>query len=208
VIYAVAWYQDGTRLLAAGLDGRLSCVDVAGGETDWSVEAHNRGVTGLLVLREASPQSGAACLCVSCGMDQTLRVWQIADGLHQVRALNNHTAGVNSLALRPAEAPGLRVVASAGNDSTIRFWQPEIGRMMRFVRLESVPVSIAWTADGKTLLAGCRDGRVRSIDPDRAVVRRAIPATSDWTTAIAVNPTGETVLAGCATGLVVVPGPF
>ena len=36
------------------------------------------------------------------------------------------------------------MVASASADRTIRIWQPTIGRLVRYVRLEAEPLSIAW----------------------------------------------------------------
>ena len=53
---------------------------------------------------------------------------------------------------------------STSEDRTVRLWQPEIGRMVRFVRLGSIPRRVVNLADGD-LAVGCDDGTVIVIDP-------------------------------------------
>ena len=68
------------------------------------------------------------------------------------------------------------MVASAAGDRTIRFWQPTIGRVVRYVRLESAPLDIAWLNDESHSAAACVDGHVRIIDADTVEVRMDLPA--------------------------------
>ena len=79
---------------------------------------------------------------VSAGVDQSVRVWDL-ESAKLIRSLNQHTKPVHALALRPTEV-GLPMVASAAGDRTIRLWQPTIGRMVRYVRLDAEPLNIAW----------------------------------------------------------------
>jgi WD40 repeat protein len=84
-----------------------------------------------------------------------------------LRTLDNHTATVHDLAVRPGQpgdAPPL--VASVSDDRTLRLWQPTIGRMVRFAKLSSPPLAVAWSADGKRLATSCIDGHLRVLDPD------------------------------------------
>jgi WD40 repeat protein len=104
-----------------------------------------------------------------------------------IRSMNQHTKPVHALAVRPGEG-GLPIVASAAGDRMIRFWQPTIGRMVRFVRLESEPLNIVWTNDGARVLAACVDGHVRVIDPVEVTVTQALPAIDGWAYAIAMHP--------------------
>jgi WD40 repeat protein len=53
------------------------------------------------------------------------------------------------------------MIASVSADHTLRFWQPTLGRLVRFTRLAARPLSVAWLSDGQRVAVGCEDGRVR-----------------------------------------------
>ena len=92
------------------------------------------------------------------------------------------------------------MVASAASDKTIRFWQPTIGRMVRYIRLKSEPLNIAWTNDGERILASCVDGHLRVVDPVEVTVMQDLPATDGWSYAIAVHPHDHSAVIGGING--------
>ena len=92
------------------------------------------------------------------------------------------------------------MVASAARDRTIRFWQPTIGRMVRYIRLESEPLNLTWSSDGERILAACVDGHLRIIDPVGVTVTEDLPAIDGWAYALAVHPEGHSVAIGGANG--------
>ena len=92
------------------------------------------------------------------------------------------------------------MVASAAGDRTIRFWQPTIGRMVRYVRLEAEPLNIAWKNDGSRILAACVDGRIHVIDPEEVIVTQTVRAIDGWAYAIAVHPSDGSVAVGGTDG--------
>ncbi|MEJ7637159.1 MAG: hypothetical protein WKF75_04000, partial [Singulisphaera sp.] len=103
----------------------------------------------------AIPLPGRAAV-LSAGIDETIRLWDVDSG-QSLRTLSNHTRPVHHLALRPnADDDTPPSVASVSEDRTVRLWQPTIGRLVRFVRLKSVPMEVAWTADGRTLYVACK----------------------------------------------------
>ena len=116
-----------------------------------------------------------------------------------IRTMNQHTKPVNALELRPVR-DGLPMVASAARDRTIRFWQPTIGRMVRYIRLDSEPLNIAWTNDGDRVLATCVDGRVRIIDPVEVTVTQDLPAINGWAYALAMHPHDRSAAIGGING--------
>jgi WD40 repeat protein len=116
-----------------------------------------------------------------------------------VRSLAIHIKPVNSVLLRPANE-GLPMIASASDDRSVRFWQPTIGRMVRFARLPSPPRDISWVPDGTRIVACCNNGHVYVIDPDTVEVVADIAVTDDWAYTLAVHPSGGSLVIGGVDG--------
>lgn len=189
LVYGVDWRPDGARLATASLDQSVRIVDAASGAGLHTLQGHSRGVTDVHFVE-------AGRTVVSASVDQSLRVWDAESGAPR-RTLNNHTAPVGAMAVRPQpDETALPVVASVGDDRTVRFWQPTIGRLMRFAKLPSIPLDCAWTPDGAALLVACRDGRLRRIDPDTVEVLEDRPVLGGWAYSLAVHPDGRHALVG------------
>ena len=93
---------------------------------------------------------------ISSGLDQTIKVWRVADG-EQVRSLDNHTGAV--VQLLGCDGPSdKRLLVSAGRDRTIRLWDPSIGRLIRFVKLPEVPVRMELSDSG--LIVALENGSI------------------------------------------------
>lgn len=187
----VAWV-DSARIVSAGLDRELLLWEFPGAAAA-SVQAytgHSRGVSSVLPIDDGS-------MVVTGGDDQSVRVWEVASG-KLIRSLNQHTKPIQSLALRPSAA-ALPMVASAAGDRTIKFWQPTIGRMVRYVRLDSVPLCIAWV-DEDRIAAACVDGRVRIVDANEVRVLQDFDGIDGWAYALAVHPVGNSIVVGGSDG--------
>jgi WD40 repeat protein len=178
-------------LLSASLDRDIQLWDVSKSRSLVSFPGHSRGVSALSVLPDGKT-------LVSGGKDQSLRIWDLESG-QLIRSLSQHTGPIHDLALRSASG-GLPMVASAAADRTIRFWQPTIGRMVRYIRLESEPLSIAWLNDGSRIVAACVDGHVRVVDSDEVKVTQNVLAIEGWAYAIATHPRDGSVVVGGSDG--------
>jgi WD40 repeat protein len=189
-VMAVAW-RDASQLLTASLDRDIALWDPATKRPTLRYRGHSQGVYALCVL-------GDGTTLVSGGQDQSLRVWDLQSG-ELLRSLNQHTAPIHALAMRPADG-GLPMIASAAGDRTLRFWQPTIGRMVRYIRLEAEPLSIAWLNDGSRIAAACIDGAVRLIDADEVKVTRTFAAIDGWAYAIAIHPSDGSLIVGGVDG--------
>src|SRR5262245_26128718 len=189
VIHGLAWRADSRGIATASLDRRVGLHEITEPGSSRFLEGHSRGVLTVILL------PGQARL-LSAGIDETIRLWDTESGA-SLRTLPNHTRPVHQLALRPGsrdDAPAL--VASVSDDRTVRFWQPTFGRLVRFARLKSAPLAAAWTPDGRTLYVACKDGHLRTIDPDTAEVvddRRAIEGAAY---ALAVAGDGSVLVGG------------
>ena len=139
VVYQVDFAADGSRLVSASAD-EVCAMNVIGKDRPAArFTQHSRAVLAVTMLPDGET-------AVSASRDETLRVWNTKTG-ENLRTLHNHSREVHALALQPGSG-GLPLVASASADGTVRFWQPTIGRMVRFVRLPSEPLSIAWVVGG------------------------------------------------------------
>ena len=85
------------------------------------------------------------------------------------------------------------MIASASVDGTIRFWQPTIGRMVRFLRCPSRPLALAWSPTGDRLFASTESGDVLAIDPDEAKIVAQYSGVKSWAYSLAVSRTGKHV---------------
>ena len=183
VIDSVDFSQDDHHWVAASSDEVCSVYAMESPDPKSRFTKHSKAVRSARFLPDGET-------IVSASRDETLRVWNVATG-ESIRTLHNHSRDVNALALKPSAEGELPMIASASADLTIRFWQPTIGRMVRFARLKSEPLCIAWTTDGKNLIAGCRDGFARIIDPINVKVTDETRVAPDWLYAVAVDPTSD-----------------
>lgn len=194
VVYAVAWSGDSTRWASAGLDRVCLVGEAANARVVHRLAGHSRGVTAVCWLADNQT-------LITAGLDHSLRVWDGKRG-HLVRTLDNHTQPVQTLAVRPAaDEASLPMLASAGEDRTVRLWQPTIGRMVRFARIEgAAPLAMAWSTDGRWIVVSGTDGRLRVIDPETVQIVRDLPAIEGWAYSLAVHPNSRDVLVGGAKG--------
>jgi WD40 repeat protein len=185
-VMAIEWVGP-TSLASASLDHQVMIWNTGSGEVLRILSGHSKGVTSLCWLAKEK-------LLVSAGIDQNLRVWDVQSG-ELLRSLHNHTSAVHDLATRPGDQ-AVSMVASVSADKTIRLWQPSIGRMVRFIRLNSEPLAVAWLTDGSAIVVACDDGHVRLIDPDTVEILEQLPGIDGWAYSIAVHPRDGSIVVG------------
>ena len=186
LVYRAAWSPDGQRFATAAADGTCRVYDAETGKPLIRYEGHSRPVLAIVFLPDGKT-------VISAGVDQSLQVWDATTG-KPARTLDNHTNVVNDLAVRPNTPDGApAVLASVGEDRTVRLWQPTIGRLMRFARLDSAPRAVAWSPSGEKLVVGCSDGKVRVLDFDTLTVVMTKPALAGRIHALTVKASAAVV---------------
>ena len=189
-VTALSW-RDSSSIASGSLDRQIVIFDIHK-ETQIQVfKGHSKGVSSLCFLNDSNT-------LVSTGIDQNIRVWNATTG-ELLRSLNNHTMRVHDLALRPNNT-GLPMVASVSDDQTVRFWQPSIGRMVKFARVKAALLNVAWLHDGSMVAAASNDGHVYIINPDTVEVVTVHPAIDGWIYAMIVHPTNSDIIVGGSNG--------
>ena len=142
VVTEVDWFPGGSQWVESHWSGWVLVRRL-----DGSVRVKFGGHTGPVLSAIAWDEQTA----ISSGLDQTIKVWRVADGV-QVRSLDNHTGAV--VQLLGCDGPNdKRLLVSAGRDRTIRLWDPSIGRLIRFVKLPEVPVRMELSESGGLIVA-------------------------------------------------------
>jgi WD40 repeat protein len=159
LIYAIAWQADSSAFATASADRTVCLIEAKSGKTLKTFEGHSRGVLAVTFMPGDHE-------LITAGIDESVRLWDIKSG-KSLRTLANHTKPVHGVVVRPGDKKDdPPMVVSVGDDRTVRLWQPTIGRLVRFARLDSIPNAVVWSSDGSAIVVACKDGRVRSIDPD------------------------------------------
>ena len=191
-VTAVAWRNE-SSLASASLDKLIILWDLRNGTPIQELKGHSKGISSLCFLNDTD-------ILVSTGIDESVRVWDVNSG-ELIRSMNNHTHPVHNLAVRPV-TEGLPMIASVGDDRTVRFWQPTIGRMVKFARLNIAPLDVEWSKDGSRIVASCADGSIRIIDVDSVEITDTIPALDGWVYALTIHPTDGSIAIGGLNGQV------
>ena len=189
-VTAISW-RDSSTIASGGLDRQIILWDIQKEKQIQVFKGHSKGVSSLCFLNDNNT-------LVSTGIDQNVRVWNVTTG-ELLRSLNNHTMSVHDLALRPNNT-GLPMVASASDDQTVRFWQPSIGRMVKFVRIKAALLNVAWLNDGSRVAAASNDGHIYIINPETVEVATVLPAIDGWVYSLIVHPTNSDIIVGGSYG--------
>ena len=189
----VHWLDD-EQLISAGLDYSVQVWDLNTEKCKLQLNGHSRGVTSVCILADKNT-------AVSAGIDQNLRVWNLAQE-KLIRSLSIHSRPVRDLETQPARE-GLPMIASVSTDRTVRFWQPTIGRMVRFAKLPAMPLDAAWATDGETIAVACEDGKLHIVDAANVKIVQSHDACQGWAYCVVAHPTDGSFAVGGENGRVV-----
>lgn len=194
VVYTMAFDPEGKQLVVGGHDHSVSLINASSGDLMRTLRGHSKPVTGVACLANGKHM-------LSCSIDQSIRVWDLQKG-SLIRSLSNHTRAIHQVAAAADKTGTLPMVASVSEDKTVRFWQPTIGRMVRFVRLTDPVTAVAWSKNGERVFVGMKDGSTNAVDVQTLQVTPLVAPLDGWIHEIVVHPTQPAIAVGTSTGLV------
>ncbi len=190
-VIQVRWRSDSQALLLAGSSAKVNLVDAGSMRILQSFEGHSKtALTAIFLPGDQQFLSG--------GIDESVRLWSLHDAT-PVRSFANHTRPVTDLLVMKSDegAPANLIRAvSISEDRTVRLWQPLIGRMIRFARLDTIPMALTWCSKRKELVVACKNGGILWIDHETMMITREHAGIDGIPYCLAVASDGAVVVAG------------
>ncbi|MCC3432808.1 MAG: hypothetical protein JGK08_23250, partial [Microcoleus sp. PH2017_04_SCI_O_A] len=113
-----------------------------------TLTGHTHSVTAVAI----APDGKTA---ISASRDKTMKIWDTETGT-EVRTLTGHTSWVNGVAI----ASEGKLAISASDDNTLKVWDLLSGNEVASFSGDGAFMCCAIAADGVTVVAGDRSGRV------------------------------------------------
>jgi WD40 repeat protein len=197
MVLAVACSPDGTTFVTGGDGKEIHVWDRAKRELKATLRGHEDVVAGLAFAPDGKTLASAS-------YDQTLRLWDIADG-HWPRAPRLTLRGHTNWVFCATFAPDGRTLASGGYDRTIRFWDVASGKERSVFKGHSAGVrSVVFSADGKTLASGSADRTVRLWNAGTGLETARWKGHSGGVRAVRFGPDDTTLASAAEDGKVII----
>lgn len=196
-VESVDFSPDNSRIVTGNRDRSVEIWDVKTGAIlrllDGQGEVFSVAYSpdGKLVAAGSGSSGSGAPGCVS--------VWDAETG----QRLWTHK-GHSERCLSVAFSPDGKLLGSAGNDNTIRLWNPRAGNLERMLETHGVLVvnALAFSPDGKTIACGGNDGNARLWDLKSETITRTLTGQGATVQAVAFSPNGKLLACGCQNGVI------
>ncbi|MBT4694422.1 MAG: hypothetical protein HOB73_13865 [Planctomycetaceae bacterium] len=189
-------------LVTVSHDQHCHLVDLENGMVQGTFQGHSRPVMGARFMND---------VIVSVSGDSSMRIWDVT-AQRQMRMLDNHRARINGISMWPPSSganqqttKSMAVCCTISDDKTVRFWQPSIGRMVRFYQMKSsMPLCMAQAVNrtsGFEVTVGTSDGRIITVDYQTAKVQFERQVSKVGIEVIAKHPYKEAWMTGDLAGV-------
>jgi len=185
--------SDGSMVVASSADGLARVWDPATGQVLDVLRGHH----GAVLSASFSPD---AATVLTASSDGSAKLWRAMPIELRLSLVPPNYGGPDNALYIPvvtdcvAFRPDGRVLVTAGQDG-ILFWDAHTGRFIGRVTSSDEIMAVAYSPDGKWLVAGTADGGVWLVDPSGVVApRRLFQGSNEPIASVAFSPDGRTVL--------------
>lgn len=181
-IAAMVFSADNRSLRAVHGSGQMAIWSYA---APTSLRQFNQGgaVYGIAISRDGST-------IISCGADQSVRVWDNNTGSQRFQ-MSGHQGAVHSVALSPDES----FAVSSGADKTIRLWDIVGGRQLKqLATLDGTMYSVAIHPNGQTIATAGADRKIYLMDMITGAIQKTLEGHTDYIHCVAFNPAGTRLI--------------
>jgi WD40 repeat protein len=161
------------------------------------LEGHTSDIDSLAITPDGKK-------IVSGSADKRIRVWDVETG-KEIKTLEGHMDGVSTVAITP---DGKKIVSA--RDDIIRVWDLESGNEITEVQvptpiydnlpafIDPPPASavVAITPDGKKIVSGSADKRIRVWDVETGKEIKTLEGHMDGVSTVAITPDGKKIVSG------------
>lgn len=158
-VRAIRLSPDGRLLASAGGDRKIQLHDVESGRLVRELQGHEGTVTSLDFAADGRLVSGS--------YDQTVRLWEVNEGVSRV--VGRHPGRVHAVAFHPSG----ELVGSAGADGAVRLWGLASGKVTRLEGHRASVNDLSFSGDGQLVATCGDDGSVRLWQVDGAPLWRS-----------------------------------
>ena len=175
---SITFSPDGNWLAAASVDKFVYVWDLREGKLAATLKEHSDWVLGVAFSHDGK-------WLATSSADRTVLLWEA--NKWQVARKLEHPETVYRLAFQPN---GNLLAAAVGglSERGVWIWNAETGQRVRSLGGMKEPVlDVAWSSDGKFLVAGVADNTVRLYDAN-GNLRATLQGHGDWVNAVAFHP--------------------
>jgi WD40 repeat protein len=188
-VRAVACHPNGELLVSAGFDGRIRLWDARSGACLASTETSGAKIYALAISADGTS--------LACGSDRTLEIWHLTDPpaptLHRQHTLSANTSPIRGVAFSADST----LLASGGDDPTIRIWETSTGQCLRLLQGHTSWVSsLAFAPHSALLASGSEDQSVRLWNSHTAACLHNLQGYSNGIWSVAYSPQGQQFVSG------------
>ena len=206
-VSTLAFSADGRWLASGSPDKAARVWDAASGELRMTLTAHTGEVVRVAFDPTSPAKVGKALLATATARDG-VQLWDVETGQRIAAGRPvGHTSAVTAMAYSPSG----ELLATASEDETVWFWDPDRGQPRGMLDAHGLAVDGAWCAciwslafspDGKTVATGSTDARVRLWDVGTGKLLQTSGALGDLVLSLAFSPDGGSLAAGDADGFI------
>jgi serine/threonine protein kinase len=187
-IYALAWFPDGRKIVAGGLDRTVQIRETMTNINTLTYRGHAGSISALA----CSPDGH---FMASASLDQTIQVWGTASG-NRLTSYEGHSGMIYALAWSP-DGKYVASTSGGGSDNSVQVWEAATGQnIFTFHDPTYWSRALVWSPDGHRLAVGFwREVQLWNMARKSKIT--TYRSHNNWIRALAWSPDGKHIASAC-----------